>query len=63
MYLDLFSQHLFGQSDYFPGDDKYTLKPLLDDGENALACADIPHLEEVKLVEIQLQFRGAYNLL
>lgn len=61
MYLDLFSQHLFGQSDYFPSDDKYTLKPLLNDGENALACADIPHLEEVKLVEIQLQFRGAYN--
>lgn len=61
MYLDLFSQHLFGQSEYFPGAEKYTLQPLIDSGADSLACTDIPHLEEVKLVEIQLQFHGPYN--
>jgi hypothetical protein len=61
MYLDLFSQHLFGQADYFPGAEKYTLQPLIDNGVDALACADVPGLEEVKLVEIQLQFRGPFN--
>ncbi|WP_439271889.1 hypothetical protein [Pseudochrobactrum sp. HB0163] len=61
MYLGLFSQHLFGQADYFPGAEKYTLQPLIDNGVDALACADVPGLEEVKLVEIQLQFRGPFN--
>ena len=61
MYLDLFSQHLFGQAEYFPGAEKYTLQPLIDNGVDALACGDIDGLEEVKLIEIQRQFRSAYN--
>ena len=61
MYLDLFSQHLFGQAEYFPGAEKYTLQPLIDNGDAALACADIDGLEAVKLVEIRLQFPGLYN--
>ncbi len=61
MYLDFFSLHLFGQADYFPSAKKYTLQPLIDSGVNALACADIDGLENVKLVEIQLQFHGSYN--
>ena len=48
MYLDLFSQHLFGQAEYFPGAEKYTLQPLIDNGVDALACADIDGLEDVK---------------
>ncbi|MCZ2328924.1 hypothetical protein [Bartonella sp. F02] len=61
MYLDLFSQHLFGQKKYFPNKEKYTLQPLIDKGENALACIDIDGIETIKLIEIQLQFRGRYN--
>lgn len=61
MYLDLFSQHLFGQAEYFPGAEKYTLQPLIDNGVDALACADIDGLEDIKLVEIQHQFLGPYN--
>lgn len=61
MYLDLFSRHLFGQTDYFSGAEQYTLQPLLDNGMDALACADIDGLEDVKLVEIQRQFHGPYN--
>ncbi len=61
MYLDLFSQHLFGQAEYFPGAEKYTLQPLIDNGVDSLACADIDGLEHIKLVEIQHQFLGPYN--
>lgn len=61
MYVDLFSQYLFGQAGYFPGTEKYTLQPLIDSGVDALACADIPGLESVKLLEIQMQFRSSYN--
>jgi len=61
MYLELFSQHFFGQAEYFPGEGKYTLQPLIDNGVDALACTDIDGLENVKLVEIQHQFLGPYN--
>ena len=61
MYRDVFSQHLFGQADYFSGAVQYTLQPLLEHGVDALACADIEGLEDVKLVEIQRQFPGPYN--
>ncbi len=57
----MFSQHLFGQAEYFPGAEKYTLQPLIDNGVDALACADIDGLEDIKLVEIQHQFLGPYN--
>ncbi|WP_212111451.1 hypothetical protein [Bartonella queenslandensis] len=61
MYLDLFSQHLFNQAGYFSGVEKYTLQPLIDNGVDALTCADIDGLEDVKLVETQHQFMGPYN--
>ncbi|GFZ87799.1 hypothetical protein RLOatenuis_7830 [Rickettsiales bacterium] len=61
MYLDLFSRHLFGQAGYFPGTEKYTLQPLIDNSADALACADIDGLEDVKLVEIRRNFFGPYN--
>ncbi|MES9904001.1 MAG: hypothetical protein ABW168_15170 [Sedimenticola sp.] len=60
IYLDLFSQHLFGQAEYFP-ETENTLQPLIDSGADTLACTDIPYLEEVKLMKIQLQFHGPYN--
>lgn len=61
MYLSLFGEHFFGDSDYFPNDDKYTLVPLIQQGVDALACADVPGLQEIKLTEIQVQFRGPFN--
>lgn len=36
MYLSAFGQVFFNDAEYFPGDDKYTLQPLLDDGVNSL---------------------------
>lgn len=61
MYLGLFGSHFFADADHFPNDDKYTLAPLIEQGADALACADISGIEEVKLTEIQLQFRGPLN--
>ncbi len=61
MYLSLFGEHFFSDVDHFPNDDKYTLTPLIKQGVDALACSDVPGLEEVKLTEIQVQFRGPFN--
>ncbi|MFN4260889.1 MAG: hypothetical protein ACK4RK_16460 [Gemmataceae bacterium] len=33
-------KHLFDDEDFFPGDSKYTLEPLLTRGEAALTCVD-----------------------
>jgi hypothetical protein len=61
MYLELFGTHFFDDPEYFLGEDKYTLEPLLADGQTSLACQDIPGMDEVKLTEIQLQFQGPYG--
>ena len=61
MYLEAFGLRFFGDAEYFPDEDKYTLQPLLDDGADSLSCLDIPGLEEIRLTEVQLQFRGPYN--
>lgn len=61
MYLSAFGQVFFNDSDYFPNEDKYTLQPLLDVGVNSLSCLDIDGLAEVRLVGVQLLFRGPFN--
>lgn len=61
MYLESFGLRFFGDAEYFPDEDKYTLQPILDDGEDCLSCHDIPGLEEIRLTEMQLQFRGPLN--
>lgn len=61
MYLSAFGQVFFNDAEYFPGDDKYTLQPLLDDGVNSLACVDIDGLAEVRLTGVQLLFRGTFS--
>jgi hypothetical protein len=61
MYLAAFGLRFFGDAEYFPEEDKYTLQPLLNDGPDSLSCHDIAGLEEIRLTEVQLQFRGPYN--
>lgn len=61
MYLSAFGQVFFNDSDYFPNEDKYTLQPLLDAGVNSLSCLDIDGLAEIRLVGVQLLFRGPFN--
>ncbi|QYY34640.1 hypothetical protein [Ruficoccus sp. ZRK36] len=51
-YRKQFGFYLFGRENHFPGRNKYTLAPLLRDGEAALFSGDIPEIESVRLVEL-----------
>ena len=58
LYRTQFGKHLFGDEDIFPGTEKYTLDPLREQGEDALACADIDGIDWVKLKEVQFFYSG-----
>lgn len=52
--LRAFGSCLFGNPDHFALRLQYTLKPLVESGRGCLACADIPGLERVDLVETEI---------
>jgi hypothetical protein len=58
LYRSLFGTHLFDDEDFFPGTEKYTLAPLRELGEDALAPGDIDGIEWIKLREVQFFFGG-----
>lgn len=58
LYSAKFGLHLFGREDHFLGAAMYTLDPLRDDGDAALACTDIEGMEWVKLTEIRYFWKG-----
>ncbi|HER25763.1 MAG TPA: hypothetical protein ENI69_01500 [Rhodospirillales bacterium] len=58
LYREAFGLHLFGDADYFPGGDKFTLQPLLTDGVDSLVCTDIEGIEWIKLREVQRYWGG-----
>ena len=60
-YREGFGFCLYGLLNYFPPHTKYSLKPLAEDGKDALSCTDIEGIEWVKLVEIQYQRESAFN--
>ena len=57
LYRQVFGRHLYGDEDFFGGEDKYTLEPLRQKGADALAFHDIEGIEEILLTEIHF-FRG-----
>ncbi len=58
LYRKAFGKHLFGDEEHFTGDGgSYTLEPLINDGEDALGCADVPGMDWVRLKEVEI-FRG-----
>ena len=61
LYRTQFGKHFFGDEDFFPGDSKYTLEPLLTRGEAALACVDVPGMEWVRLREAHFFLGGPSN--
>ena len=61
LYLAAFGRHLFGDAEYFPDTDKFTLEPLKSGDPNCLACGDIDGIEEVKLIELQRFLGGPYG--
>ncbi len=58
MYRVKFGLHLFGDESFFPGEAKYSLLPLLVDGEASTACTDVAGMEWVKLREIHYYWGG-----
>ncbi len=61
LYLAQFGLHLFGREDFFPGKAKYTLKPLIENGKESLACGDVEGIDVVLLVELQTAWGGAHQ--
>lgn len=57
-YRRQFGKHLFGNEEFFPGEDKYTLEPLRTQGKASLVCVDVEGIESVQLREIQLYTDG-----
>jgi hypothetical protein len=58
-YRQLFGKHLFGDENFFPGTEKYTLQPLLEDGRRALDVSGVEGLEWVQLCRID--YRGGHD--
>ena len=50
--LKAFGKSLFGREDFFPGNAKFNLEPIVRLGRESLACADVMGIEEVRLTEV-----------
>jgi len=61
LYLGCLGRLVFGDENYFPPADKFSLQPLLDDGANSLLCEDIEGLDLVRLVELRRWWGGAHK--
>jgi hypothetical protein len=58
LYRCAFGTLLFGNSRYFPGTNKYTLRPLELDLRAALVCSDVPGMERVMLRQLEFVHPG-----
>nr|CRH06174.1 conserved protein of unknown function [Candidatus Magnetococcus massalia] len=61
MYLLLIGRHLFGDDNHFPGKEKYSLQPLLDEGAESLACDDVEGIDWILLREIAIYRGGKHS--
>lgn len=61
-YLRVFGGYLFGDVDYFPDQNKYTLEPLRLQGTDALLCSDTDGIERAQLSEIRFAWEGGADL-
>lgn len=58
-YRRVFGRHLYGADDFFGGEDKYTLEPLREKGEDALT--PVEGMEQVMLVEVDIYRGGSFH--
>jgi hypothetical protein len=58
VYRKKFGYRIFGDENYFPGAEKYTLEPLRSAGAASLACDGFTEIEWIRLKEVQLIFGG-----
>jgi len=57
LYLKCFGKHLFNDENFFPGEGKYTLDPLIKNGQNSLSIQGVEnHIESVLLKEIEMRW-------
>ncbi|MEO5355329.1 MAG: hypothetical protein H7835_19245 [Magnetococcus sp. XQGC-1] len=63
MYVLMIGRHLFRDETFFPGEEKYTMEPLMAYGRDAMVCGDIDGLEWVRLRELSIQRRGRTPML
>jgi len=61
LYREQFGRHLFGDTDFFSIDKKYTLDPLRQYGLASMACGDIEGVESITLTEVHLLWGGAHR--
>jgi hypothetical protein len=61
MYLSCIGQHIFRNPQYFPAARILTFDPIIERGADALHCADIPGLHEIKLVEVNRKWNNAQH--
>jgi hypothetical protein len=61
LYRKQFGKHLFGDEEFFPGQEKYTLEPLRTDGADSLECVDVDGIDWVRLKEIHYYWGGGHN--
>jgi hypothetical protein len=57
--LKVFGQSLFGRGNFFPDATKFDLRPLICLGRSALAWADVPPIEDVRLTDLEFFRRRA----
>lgn len=58
IYRRKFGHHIFGDEAFFPGEGKYSLRPLIRDGEASMVCTDVEGMEWVKLKEVHYYWAG-----
>ncbi|MCA9633922.1 MAG: hypothetical protein KC766_40010, partial [Myxococcales bacterium] len=61
LYREKFGLHLFGDATMFPETTKYTLEPLISEGEDALVCSDVEGIDWVKLKEVEYHWGGPHR--
>lgn len=63
LYVDRFGGRLFGDESKFVYSEKYTLRPLKEQGHAALFCRDIAGIERVRLLELECYRPQALHLI
>jgi hypothetical protein len=61
MYVRVFGATFFSNVAEFYQDKLFTLDPLREKGRKSLVCSDIEGIEEVKLVELRVQYKSPFN--
>ena len=61
LYREVIGLYMFGDRDYFPGRQKFTLEPLAINGVAALVCSDIDGLDQVTLTAFEKRLNDGFN--